>query len=102
MKVIIVGAGNVGLQIARQLIAEKKDVVLIEKDFERMRWGLDKRGNFDLLFEAARIGNKIMEIPIHYQAKQSGERKAKTLLNGLLLLKACVQGFRKLVLNPKK
>ena len=32
MKVVIVGAGVVGFQIARQLIAEKKDVVLIEKD----------------------------------------------------------------------
>ena len=75
---------------------------LYKKDFERMRWGLDKRGNFDLLFEAAMIGNKIMEIPIHYQARQSGERKSKTFLHGLQLLKACVQGFRKLVLDPKR
>lgn len=31
MKVIIVGAGAVGTQLARQLISEKRDVVLIEK-----------------------------------------------------------------------
>lgn len=37
MKVVIVGAGAVGLQIARQLIDEKKDVVLIEQDAERAR-----------------------------------------------------------------
>jgi trk system potassium uptake protein len=37
MKVVIVGAGAVGLQIARQLVDEKKDVVLIEKDPERAR-----------------------------------------------------------------
>lgn len=37
MKVVIVGAGTVGLQIARQLIDEKKDVVLIEQDVERAR-----------------------------------------------------------------
>jgi trk system potassium uptake protein TrkA len=37
MKVIIVGAGVVGLQIAKQLIDEKKDVVLIERDAERAR-----------------------------------------------------------------
>ncbi|NBC29094.1 MAG: Trk system potassium transporter TrkA [Spirochaetes bacterium] len=32
MKVVIVGAGAVGFQLARQLIAESRDVVLIEKD----------------------------------------------------------------------
>lgn len=37
MKVVIVGAGAVGLQIAKQLIDEKKDVVLIEQDAERAR-----------------------------------------------------------------
>ena len=37
MKVVILGAGAVGLQIAKQLIDEKKDVVLIEQDPERAR-----------------------------------------------------------------
>ena len=37
MKAVIVGAGAVGLQIAKQLVDEKKDVVLIEKDNERAR-----------------------------------------------------------------
>jgi len=32
MKVVIVGAGSVGFQIAKQLIDEKKDVVIIEKN----------------------------------------------------------------------
>ncbi|MEX2445318.1 MAG: Trk system potassium transporter TrkA [Alkalispirochaeta sp.] len=32
MKVVIVGAGAVGFQLAKQLISEKKDVVLIEKN----------------------------------------------------------------------
>ena len=32
MKVVIVGAGNVGFQIAKQLVNENKDVVIIEKD----------------------------------------------------------------------
>src|SRR6056297_1505313 len=32
MKVVIVGAGAVGYQLAKQLISEKKDVVLIEKN----------------------------------------------------------------------
>lgn len=37
MKVVIAGAGAVGLQIAKQLIDEKKDVVLIEQNAERAR-----------------------------------------------------------------
>lgn len=37
MKVVIVGAGAVGLQLAKQLVEEKKDVVLIEQDSERAR-----------------------------------------------------------------
>ncbi len=38
MKVIIVGAGNVGIQIAKQLIAEKKDVVLIDRDPGKVKY----------------------------------------------------------------
>ncbi len=37
MKVVIVGAGAVGTQLAMQLIDEKKDVVLIERDPEQAR-----------------------------------------------------------------
>ena len=37
MKVVIVGAGGVGFQIAKQLVDENKNVVLIEKDPEKAR-----------------------------------------------------------------
>jgi trk system potassium uptake protein TrkA len=37
MKVVIAGAGNVGIQIAKQLIQENKDVVLIDQDTDRSR-----------------------------------------------------------------
>lgn len=37
MKVIIVGAGMIGLHIARELIEERRDVVLVEKDPEAAR-----------------------------------------------------------------
>ncbi|MFP4561745.1 MAG: Trk system potassium transport protein TrkA [Spirochaetia bacterium] len=37
MKIIIVGASNVGIQIARQLISENKDVVIIDRDPERIK-----------------------------------------------------------------
>jgi trk system potassium uptake protein TrkA len=38
MNIIIVGAGSVGLQIARQLIDEKKNVVIIDRDQEKARY----------------------------------------------------------------
>ena len=34
MKVIIIGAGFTGIQLAKRLIADQNDVVLIEKDEE--------------------------------------------------------------------
>ena len=37
MKIIIIGAGFTGLQLAKRLIADKNDVVLIEKDAEKVR-----------------------------------------------------------------
>jgi trk system potassium uptake protein len=37
MKIIIAGAGKVGVRIAKQLIEENKDVVLIDRDLERVR-----------------------------------------------------------------
>lgn len=35
MKIVIVGAGEVGFEIAKQLIIENKDIILIEKDPDR-------------------------------------------------------------------
>lgn len=37
MRVVLLGAGSVGIQIARELIDEKRDVVIIEKDSELAR-----------------------------------------------------------------
>jgi len=38
MKVVIVGAGTVGFQIARQLIKEEKDIVLIDKNPDKAKY----------------------------------------------------------------
>ena len=32
MKVIIVGAGTLGIQIARELVAENRDIVIVERN----------------------------------------------------------------------
>ena len=38
MNIVIVGAGEVGTHIASQLVAEQKDVVIIEKDPACYNW----------------------------------------------------------------
>lgn len=37
MRIVLLGAGSVGIQIARELIAENRDVVIIERDSELAR-----------------------------------------------------------------
>ena len=37
LKVVIVGAGEVGFHIARRLAVENRDVVLVDKDSEALR-----------------------------------------------------------------
>ncbi|MCM8789824.1 MAG: glycosyltransferase [Candidatus Omnitrophica bacterium] len=72
---------------------------MYKKDFQYIKMGIDKWGDFDLLFGAARLGNKIMEIPVHYAARRSGESKMKTFRHGLHLLKGCFRGFKEVVLR---
>lgn len=74
---------------------------LYKSDFQHIQMGLDRWGDFDLLFGAARLGNKIMEVPVHYQERRSGESKMKTFRHGFHLLLACFRGFRQLVFVPK-
>ena len=37
MKVVIVGAGTLGIQIARELVAENRDVIIIERNADLAR-----------------------------------------------------------------
>ncbi|RKX76458.1 MAG: Trk system potassium transporter TrkA [Spirochaetes bacterium] len=41
MKIVIVGAGSVGFQLANNLIEENNDVVLIEKDADRAKYAMN-------------------------------------------------------------
>ena len=70
---------------------------LYKSDFKRIQWGLDKWGDFDLLFSAAKRGSRIMEVPVHYMSRKSGESKMKSFRHGLHLLRACFLGFKELV-----
>ena len=42
MKIVVIGAGFTGMQLARELVAEKNEVVLIERDPEKVRHASDQ------------------------------------------------------------
>ena len=72
---------------------------LYKKDYRYIKMGQDKWGDFDLLFGAAKLGNKIMEMPVHYMSRKTGESKMKSFKHGFHLLWVCFKGFKELVLD---
>lgn len=58
----------------------------------------DPFGDFDLLFGAARLGLRIIEVPVRYRRRTSGHSKVQVFKHGLLLLQMSVIGFRRLKL----
>ncbi|MEK7117282.1 MAG: glycosyltransferase family 2 protein, partial [Patescibacteria group bacterium] len=67
--------------------------VLFKSDYEKISLGrkffgdFDPFGDFDLLFGAAKLNLKIVEIPIHYKARLYGETNISRWRHGWLLLK---------------
>jgi SAM-dependent methyltransferase len=77
--------------------------VLWRTDWDRIRplvgtWGtLDRWGDYELLFGAAKLNLRILDQPVHYQERIFGATKmTKVFKNGLTMLRMCVHGFRKL------
>lgn len=56
----------------------------------------DPFGDFDLLFGAARMGLKIMELPVAYRARTYGETNIDRWRHGWLLLRMVIFAARKL------
>ncbi len=56
----------------------------------------DPFGDFDLLFGAARLGLRIVDIPVHYRARTSGKPKIINLRHGPMLLRMSWVGFWRL------
>ncbi len=80
--------------------------VLWRSDWQRIRpmlgsWGIDDRwGDYELLFGAAKLNLKILDLPVHYQERIYGTTKmTKVFRNGLVMLKMCWHGFLKLKLG---
>ncbi|HXX67149.1 MAG TPA: bifunctional class I SAM-dependent methyltransferase/glycosyltransferase family 2 protein [Polyangiaceae bacterium] len=76
--------------------------VLYKRDYERIEQNrsffgdFDPFGDFDLLFGAARLNLKIVDLPVRYRARTYGETKISRFTHGWLLLRMTLFGFKKL------
>jgi hypothetical protein len=61
-------------------------------------WGaIDRWGDFELIFGAAKMHRKIVDLPVHYQDRIYGETKmTKRLHNALIMARICWTAFLRL------
>jgi hypothetical protein len=75
--------------------------VLHRRDYERIAAGrpyfgeFDPFGDFDLLFGAARLSMKIVDMPVRYQPRAYGETNISRWSHGLLLFRMTAFAFWK-------
>ncbi|MCF7787341.1 MAG: glycosyltransferase [Prosthecobacter sp.] len=79
--------------------------VLWRKDWEKISrmidtWGAEDRwGDYELLFGAAKLNLRIVDLPVHYQERVYGDTKMnRRFKNGLVMLRFCWAAFLKLKL----
>ncbi len=76
---------------------------LRRRDYERLAAGrdhfgeFDPFGDFDLLFGAARLGLRIVDMPVRYYRRVAGHTKVSVLRHGPLLGAMTLVGLRKLM-----
>ncbi|MGA7954806.1 MAG: glycosyl transferase, partial [Gloeobacterales cyanobacterium] len=76
--------------------------VLWRRDYERIVEGrsyfgdFDPFGDFDLLFGAAKLNLKILDVPVRYQEREYGSSNIAHFREGLILLKMCAYASRKI------
>ena len=56
----------------------------------------DPFGDFDLIFGAAKLNLKVVEIPIRYRSRGYGETQISRFRHGILLARMVVFAFKKL------
>jgi predicted TPR repeat methyltransferase len=87
-----------GQQVKDTLCGTK---VLLRSDYERIAAGrpyfgeFDPFGDFDLLFGGARLGLRIIDLPVRYQPRAYGETNISRWRHGWLLLQMAVFAFWK-------
>jgi hypothetical protein len=76
--------------------------VLWRDDYQKIKQGraffgdFDPFGDFDLLFGAARLNLKIIDIPVHYRDRVYGETNISRFSHGWLLLQMTAFAARKM------
>jgi SAM-dependent methyltransferase len=76
--------------------------VLLKKDYEKIKFGrsyfgdFDPFGDFDLLFGAAKLNLRIVEIPIRYRDREYGSTQISRFKHGWLLLKMSFYALKKI------
>ena len=76
--------------------------VIWKEDYEKVKTGrvffgdFDPFGDFDLLFGAAKLNLKIVDLPIRYQARTYGTTNISRFSHGWLLLKMCFFAMKKI------
>ena len=80
--------------------------VLWRSDWQRIKpflgsWGIEDRwGDYELLFGAAKLNLRIIDLPVHYQERIYGTTKmTRVFQNGIIMLRMCWHGFLKLKLG---
>ena len=79
---------------------------LLRTDYERLAAGrshfgdFDPFGDFDLLFGAARLGLKIVDLPVRYHPRTYGETNISRWRHGTLLLRMTAFAFWKFKVAP--
>jgi len=75
---------------------------LYRKDYERIAAGrsyfgdFDPFGDFDLIFGAAKLDLKIVEVPIRYRERKYGTTQISRFRHGWLLLRMCLFALRRI------
>jgi hypothetical protein len=73
----------------------------MRRDYEKLTAGrgyfgeFDPFGDFDLLFGAAKLNMKIVEVPIRYRERTYGTTNISRFRHGLLLLRMTLFALRK-------
>jgi SAM-dependent methyltransferase len=92
-----------GQQVKDTLCGTK---VLLRSDYERLAAGrsyfgdFDPFGDFDLLFGAARLNLRIVDLPVRYQPRVYGETNISRWRHGLLLVRMTLFAFWKFKIAP--
>jgi SAM-dependent methyltransferase len=95
----------IGQQVKDTLCGTK---VLEREDYERLAEArsyfgkFDPFGDFDLLFGAARLNLKIVDLPVRYHARTYGTTNISRWRHGLLLLRMSAVAFWKFRVEPQR